>query len=213
LKLAGADMYSFCLSFYDTMKKDTGIIGKQFRSFIKEIRQEIWSSKEELEQYYKKEENYNKLVSGIKGENLLGKYKAISICEGFDLRCDFFCTHALQSVNKGNPNERIEFELDDIRKHVIAKGNNVISKKNMRGDPVKIILRHDIFKWQKDKYEIPLANYKLPNPKEAVYIIREEGKEIVKEILSSYSHSKSALWKVVAARYYLPILSREGTFI
>ena len=59
---------------------DKGKLKEIFDSFCKESHEELFETQQEAIEFYSKEENYQKLVSGDIGDNLLGKYwKLISL--------------------------------------------------------------------------------------------------------------------------------------
>lgn len=203
------DLFEFCLEFATKLETNDGPAGEQFRMYVNETRDEIWDSREELDEYFSKEENYRKLLTGEKGENLLGKYKVIIITENFDSWCEFYCERVLEALDKYRRNPAIEAELLDIRDHTIAKADKIISTENSRGKPIKVTLRHDVQRWKIDNYSKPLADYKFSAPVEAQYVIKSENQRIVSEILNLHSKEKSDLWKAASSRYYLPALFRE----
>jgi len=213
LRLEGIDLFLFLLSFYETIKNLKEVAGNQFRSYLKEVREEIWDSKEELQKYYKKKENFQKLVTGEKGENLLAKYKVITAVENFSVWCDVIYNQSLKAISKDHKKQNYNQELGDIKKHVLAKANNTISEENMRGEPVLIDLKYDVLRWSKENYKKPLSNYKFQKPKKVKYEIKKENRNIIKEILSLQMSSKSSLWKAISTRYYIPSLFREGQII
>jgi radical SAM superfamily enzyme YgiQ (UPF0313 family) len=203
------DLFDFCLSFADNLEKDPGSAGDQFRMYLQEIRDEVWDSREDLFAYFTKEENYQKLLTGEKGENLLGKYKAMIICENFDSWCEFYYQRVFETLDNEHRNTDIEAELSDIRDHIITKADRIMSPENGRGEPQYVTLHHDIKSWQKDNYTKPLSYYKFPSPVQAEYVIKTKHRKIVQEILHLHSKENSDLWKAVSSRYYLPALFRE----
>ena len=138
------------------------------------------------------------------------KYKTIVVYENFEAWCDFLHKQCIYSVNSDRKKSHAEHELGDIRKHVMAKVNNIFNKENMFGEPVKITLRYNVLQWQKDNYKHPLSEYETRLPQQAVYVIKEANKRIVEEILLLSRSEKKVLWKAIGNRYYLPAIFREG---
>ena len=213
LRLLEVDIFTFFMKFYEALKKDSGKAGEQFRCFLKEAKEEIWDNEEKLKEFFQIEENYQKLLAGEAGENLLNKYKVITICDNFDSICDFYHDQAVKAVKRIKEKGNFQSELSDIIKHIKAKASNIISESNKQGNPVYLKLNYDVLKWQKEKYIRHLSMYRFAKPTEIKYVIKEKGKKLVEEIITFHSKERSDLWKSVSNRYYLPALFREGHII
>lgn len=210
LKQNGVDLFDFSQFFYRAISDDQSETGARFRDFIRETREEVWGSREELIAHFTREENYALLVSGERGENLLGKFKTLTICDGFDHWCCFYYDQIVLYLNQHAPRPEAAAELADIRDHILAKADKVISHKNLLGAPVRITLSHDIPRWVQDNFCRPLADYRLPEPACFDYAIRNKVRPIVNEILT-LNKTNSALWKAISSRYYLPTFFRQST--
>jgi len=212
LRNKGVDSFSFILSFYDELKEERGPAGDQFRNYLTEIKGELWGSKEELIDYYAKDENYQKLLAGEAGDNLLQKYKILTVIENFVDWCEFIYTQSLKSLKRNKEKScEIVGELNDIKNHILAKGNNILSVENSQGIPYKVSLLHNIYKWRKSNFVHPLSYYKFQKPCEINYVLKDNNRRVVQEILELHSKNKVALLKVLSSRYYLPALFREGS--
>ena len=210
LKQNDVELFDFTLSFYECLREETGPVGDQFRSFFKEVSGELWKSEEEAKDYITKEENYQKLLSGEIGDNLLDKYRIMTVAENFSSWCESFCSQSfIQLENNGRNRGELKAELSDIKNHIMAKSNNILSMQNAYGEPYSVRLLHNVSQWKRDNYIHPLSHYKYEKPTEVKYVIKEENKRLVKGILTLYSKNKSDLWKVASSRYYLPAIFRE----
>ena len=61
----------------------TNNFSKIYFEFSRECEQELFDSKEDIYEFYSKDENYNKLLSTELGDNLLRKYSVKLICNAF----------------------------------------------------------------------------------------------------------------------------------
>ncbi len=204
------DLFDFCIVFYTNLKEFSGRVGNEFRSFLREAREEIWDSKEELKAYFQKPENYRKLVTGEMGDNLLGKYRTIILTESFDEWCDFYFEQALQAVVSTISEEKARAELNDIKNHIMGKVFRIISPENMRGEAVLNVLNHNVLQWEKDRFAKPLSYYKFDKPERIKYVIPENKRQIVQEILEISKRERSEFWKVVSYRYHIPAIFRHA---
>ena len=149
-------------------------------------------------------------MSGEIGDNLLDKYKIMSVAENFSFWCEYFLDQSFRQLeSNGHNRSELQTELSDIKSHILAKSNNIFSMQNANGEPYSVKLLHNVSQWKRDNYIHPLSHYKYEKPTEVKYVINEENKRLVKEMLTLYSENKSNLWKVASSRYYLPAIFRE----
>ncbi|NLH15020.1 MAG: radical SAM protein [Phycisphaerae bacterium] len=212
---AGADIFDFCLDFYKLARELPDAAGDQMRAFLREARDEVWSSRGELEAFYRRTENYEKLLSGEQGENLLGKYKTITVTDNFDPWCDFYHRRTLAAVAAKHPGaaDRIAAELGDIRTHVLAKASGILDVPNQNAEPVIVSLAHDVFAWIGEHFSRPLSDYRLAAPRTARYQISPEGQTYLQDLIRCHAGRKASLWKAFSSRYYLPEFFRVGAFV
>ena len=78
----GADLFAWVLNIHKSIKNYPNI-SAQYDNFIKETREELFVSREELLKFYEREENFSALLRGEKGDNLLRKYKYKLLSENF----------------------------------------------------------------------------------------------------------------------------------
>ncbi len=211
LKYQSIDIFKFILSFFENLTEEPGPSGDQFRSYVREVKGELWESREELEAYFNDDDNYQKLLSGEVGDNLIQKYKILTVLDNFDAWCEYFYKQSLAHLKNMAPiTDIINNELIDIKNHVLSKSNNILSLQNSNGEPCRVNLSHNVQQWKDDNYTQPLSSYKFEKSIEVSYLIKNENKRVVKEILELYSNNKVALLKVLSTRYYLPALFRTA---
>ena len=86
-------------------KVDNGKLGSLFKSFLKDTKDELWESEDALRDFFKHETNYQALLDGKYGENLLSKYLFLLQIDAFDELIDivFQATEeALSTENDAN---------------------------------------------------------------------------------------------------------------
>jgi len=208
------DLFEFSMKFYENLQIDSGPAGEQFCTFLKETRDEIWDSKEEIYEHLRSEINYNKLLTGEYGENLLGKYKFKTICENFEPMCDFYYKQVV-GVMKENKlfSQQAKLEIEDLKASILAKAGNIFSEQNMKGEPLFVALWHDVPKWAKDGFAQPISDYKFSKQTKLKYVIRDSSKQMVKEILMLFKDKKIAFWRAISTRYFASAACREGSVI
>ncbi len=84
LRKHSCNVFEWLLDIMATVRKDEGKLGQLFQSFYDETRGELWESEEALCKFFENEENYNALLEGKHGANLMTKYTYLSRMECFD---------------------------------------------------------------------------------------------------------------------------------
>ena len=75
----GVSKFDYLLRIFNNISKAPKKIVEIFDAFAEETKSELWDSDSELVQYYQKDENYQKLIRGDAGGNLIYKYKAMGL--------------------------------------------------------------------------------------------------------------------------------------
>ena len=74
LKELGIGRYDFCYHLWNLIKSGNTSISPIYNRYIQETKDELWDSPKAIYEYYKKPANYNKLLTGKAGDNLIRKY-------------------------------------------------------------------------------------------------------------------------------------------
>ena len=109
LRKHSCSVFEWIIDIMDTVREDQGKLGNLFQSFYSETRDELWDSEESLYTYFGNEENYNNLIEGKYGANLLAKYTFLSRMECYKEWIDVafrLCQDALlkKAVNENEKN-------------------------------------------------------------------------------------------------------------
>lgn len=76
------DLFQWVLNIHNSIK-NYPILREYYDDFMTETREELFDSREDLVRFYEQEENFNDLLKGNKGDNLLRKYKFRLLSENF----------------------------------------------------------------------------------------------------------------------------------
>lgn len=141
-----------------------------YQEFSKETREELFDSKEELTNYFEKEENFNDLISGKKGDNLMRKYKCLALSQNYEMIVKLAIETARKFVQ--NNNEKAEELLNDIQTYLLTRDLKPILADHMQDINFSktICLNYDIPTWLdsdmhlesfkgKFKYEVKLSEF------------------------------------------------------
>ncbi len=69
---------------YDSIENATENVQETLREFLAETRSELWDNEDDLIEHYREPANYDRLLRGEVGGNLIYKYKAMSLTSNLD---------------------------------------------------------------------------------------------------------------------------------
>lgn len=130
--------------------------------FKQQTRDELWDSDEELLKYASREENYEKLVAGDLGANLLQTYVARSL-QIMSHWADYLFDQAEKMVlERGKDSDQLLI-LSDLKSYCLGRVHNIWGDDRYQTNP-SYKLRYDIPAWMSHSKE-PLSHYNLAKPK------------------------------------------------
>ena len=148
LKISNFDfIYNVWLSI---IKKNTKI-SKIYKEYIAEVKKELWDSKEEIYNYFSQQNNYDKLLKGEMGDNLVRKYKTKILLEQYEDVMSLFYS-IIEDIGGNKITKEIRNFLRDSKKWVIKiREMRFLLKGEIENKIVKIDLSYDVNRWYKDK--------------------------------------------------------------
>lgn len=182
----GIHLLDWIIFIFDDLRLNASKASNCFAAYMDEIPSELWNSPEDILQYYSKEENYRKLLTRERGDNLLQKYLILGSSIYFDIYVDYFVQKTRHYLEEKHPEnkQRISSELSDIKKFIQAKLSNVIVKNIQRTEVFNV--ENDITQWIRDGFKSNLSEYKLENPKTVVVELSEGQMNLINSVFKRY---------------------------
>jgi len=176
---------------------------KIFNEFVTETKNELWNSEEEMVKYYKKSENYKKLVSGEAGGNLIYKYKSRNIVEAMPEWTEFLTSLIKEfKLDKNIELNMSQKEIDLKNTEIGALGvyqKNITWKflENSSDEVLSMKSNYDFQSWLKNIENLPLNKYKLTNPIHYYFAYTERQKAEKFDAFRRWGSDINALSKIV----------------
>lgn len=127
--------------------------------FIRDTREELWDSEEALFAHYRDPENYQKLIRGQAGHNVVFTHKGIMISRHAEAWLSFITEHCLALVLRAQagrrPAQEIRSEVEALHTFLSAKLRGVLKPEADTRD-LFVEMRYDILGWLRQE-ETPLA--------------------------------------------------------
>jgi radical SAM superfamily enzyme YgiQ (UPF0313 family) len=190
--------YEFLFSAFNNLEKDIKNIdiknpiykiAKIYSEFSFESEKELFDSKEDIYNFYSKDENYKKLLNSELGDNLLRKYAAKTIAEALDEVIDFSINTILKIMEKKtNANQENTSIINSTRLWLknLYIFNAIFDWDNEKKEEPIISLDYDIPNWFKT-YNESIYNFKKKTNYKMQY--NEKNEQIKNEIISLFGNT------------------------
>ena len=134
-----------------------------FNSFVRLTKEELWDSEEELRAYVYAENNYEKLLKGEIGINLIQTHMAMSLAVMDDwVEYVFRTVNIMLGEDIYSDNERAEI-FADIQAFCAGRVHNIWGSDRNEDSPC-VLLHYDIPSWMRSPLSEPLSQYKFSSP-------------------------------------------------
>lgn len=150
---------------YNNLDKFNISIRRIFDSFISETKSELWESEEEITNYYSNKKNYDKLVKGESGGNLVYKYMAWIFSERSKfLINDIFNLTKEFIKSSGKMDASVDTEINELKKYIICIASDSFEFGNILEVNKRIKFKYDILSWLKSADKIKLKDFYNEEP-------------------------------------------------
>jgi hypothetical protein len=168
-----------------------------FNSFVRLTKEELWDSEDELRAYVCAENNYEKLLKGEIGINLIQTHTAMSLAV-----MDDWVNYVFQTVNTvlaGDIQNDPEFStiLADIQAFCAGHVHNIWGSDRNEDNPC-VSLRYDIAAWMRSPLSTSLAQYKFANPVTYQFVFPESKKEEMAAQIRRYGTTTTGIGRIMA---------------
>lgn len=189
--------------FYRIMKhgdKAPQIIHNVFKQFKDATINELWDSAEEVLENYQKDSEYQKLLNGEAGINVLYHYLAIVTAKCMDEWSNYVLetAHSLL-VDLDNYNDELEKQFTAISNYCHGLAHNTMGKDRMFTNP-EYDFEYDVMKWLNDVQGKSLSKFKLVSKSRIVFKLTEDQFKTIQDNIDIYGDTdvgKSKVLKMV----------------
>jgi radical SAM superfamily enzyme YgiQ (UPF0313 family) len=184
---------------YDRMDQAPAEIQELMRGYQEETRNELWDSAEELVAHYKKDENYQRLLSGEAGGNLIYKYSAMGLtftAESWIVFLGDMCKEIVTEKLAGSND--VEIATSQLNVLSEFRRNKLIGLLDVTGntDPVYMESQYDIVNWIQSSILTPLADYASVSPIRYEFFYSDEQMKVRADLFNRYGTDTNALSKI-----------------
>ena len=200
----GAKKSDFIFKILKNINKAPKKIIKIFDEFTRETQDELWNSDSKMVEYYKQEKNFQKLVTGAAGGNLIYKYKSLNIVNAMAEWTEFLISLLneliIEKNNKYSKISQKEIDLKFKEINVLGQYQKNVTWKFLEESSEDIMTMksdYDFMSWLKNIDNVPLKKYYLANSIHYYFAYTERQKLEKKDVFRRYGSDINALSKIV----------------
>jgi hypothetical protein len=181
------------------LEQSTGEVRFLLDNFVRETRSELFESREACIEFYSRDENFQKLLNGEIGENLVNKHAAMAAFPLWSAVCDLGMEVSRQLfVEKGLDKQIDHFGefWNDLGSFIRHQHSGAATTEEVL-EPVFATLRYDIGRWVNAGMPGNVNPWRLANPTEFEFRLTPEGQDVVGSALQVWTTKLQGLAKLV----------------
>lgn len=172
-------------------------IRRIFSDFKKSTVNELWDSPEDIESHYQDEHEYQKLLNGEDGINVIQYYYARVVAEFMGEWTEYVLKIAHDLLREShNFNEGKESQFSEIGNFCRGISRNVLDESSINLIP-EFLFNYDFIKWVNDSNDISLESFRLPHPAKIQFKLTDEQYKLVQEQLKVFGDTPVGRAQVV----------------
>jgi radical SAM superfamily enzyme YgiQ (UPF0313 family) len=167
-----------------------------FNSFARLTKEELWDSEEELWSYVCSDNNYEKLLNGEIGINLIQTHTAMIMSVMDDWVEYVFRTAETMLKEELGVDEEMPAMFADIRTFCAGRTHNLWGDNRNEDTPI-LALTHDFMGWMRAAPDVPLSEYKFPKPMTYRLEFSEAKQEEMTALIKRYGTTPTGIGRII----------------
>ena len=167
-----------------------------FNSFVRLTKEELWNSEEELRAYVCAENNYEKLLKGEIGINLIQTHTAMSLAVMDDWVKYVFETANIMLGDDIHSDIEGAAIFADIQAFCAGRVHNIWGSDRNKDNP-SVLLRYDIANWMRSPLSATLSQYKFSSPVMYQFGFPDAKKEEMAAQIQRYGTTATGIGRII----------------
>jgi hypothetical protein len=189
LKQQNLDVFDYFCKIKDDIDSAPKSIQNVFRRFRDTTINELWDNPEEIIANYQKDSEYQKLLNGKAGINVMYHFLSEVISQYMDNWAEYILNTAYDFLKNSNPsNQDWEKQFNDISNFCKGTAHNTLGKDRMVTNP-EFEFNYNIIEWLKSMDELPLDHFILPKPTKISFQLSDKQFKSVQKTLEMYGET------------------------
>jgi len=157
------------------------------RAFEKDTIEELWDSEEELHTFFRDHDNFQGLIEGRYGANLIQTYSSRALAHCTSDFAEYAFRQAYVVFQKNGADEETIAQLTEVEKFCRSITQNLFGDDRMETVP-QAQIEFDIRGWMADVDFRPLTDFKWDEAKTVKFELSDEQFRLVEDGLDRYGH-------------------------
>lgn len=169
---------------------------KLMGDFGRDTEAELWDSEEEIVAFFQDDANFQGLVDGVHGKNLLQTFEARAFATIMPelTQCTFH--HARALLEERDPDSAVWAQFEDIGRYCQGRTHNLLG-----GDRLDTVVRtrlgYDISAWLTDPEARPLSEFAFDRTVPVEFVITPGQYELLEDLLNQFGHTPAGQAKAL----------------
>jgi radical SAM superfamily enzyme YgiQ (UPF0313 family) len=198
--LFGESRSDMLMRVYESLAKAPQRVRDLVAAFKTETKGELWESEAELLAFYREDDNYQRLVRGEAGGNLLQKYKSSGLAfanqEWISFIAEVCLDLARERLRSAEDLARAEEEISVLRQFCQRKLEGLLDISGNVG-PTFFESKYDVVTWLKEGEGASLSDYAVKNTIQYEFVYSDEQITVRDEYFRRYGSDANGLSKIV----------------
>lgn len=184
----------------------TGGLGRAIDNFVRETREELWDSRDDLLAFTRKPKNIEKYINDELGANLIFKYQSLVTNQHLRELADVARVSILKVIGEeGKLSQEIEAFVDDILTYEVLRKIDIF--KGDYGSHI-VELQYDVAKFLADLDSSPLSEFIFSRPQKCRFFLDKEQIGIIERSLNIYGRSAVGMARILSRVHVKALLRR-----
>lgn len=171
-------------------------VQKIFASFMRLTKDELWNSEEELRKFIYEDGNYDRLLKGEIGINLIQTHTAMSLAAIDEwTRYIFRVADEILAPHIGNEPGEAEF-LSDVKTFCAGRTHNIWGATADDDNPTAMF-RYDVDRWIHAPLSAPLSEFKLEEPDSVAFGFSAEKQLERAALIQRYGTTPTGIGRII----------------
>jgi len=184
------DVFDYFLRIMEREPTAPKVICDVLKRFKDATVDELWDSPEEIISYYQDDKNYQKLLNGDDGINVMYHFLAEVTAECMDEWADYILKIANELLKElKNYDQEMEKQFMSISHYCYGLAHNPIGNDRMSTNP-EYEFAYDIIKWLNDIKGTPLIDFRLNVPLKISFQLTEKQFKSIQDTIDMFGDTK-----------------------
>jgi radical SAM superfamily enzyme YgiQ (UPF0313 family) len=186
LREQNLDVFDYFCKIKDDIQNAPQTIQNIFQRFKDSTINELWDSPEEIIENYQKDSEYQKLLDGKEGINVMYNYLAEVTAESMDDWAGYILEIAYDFINASEKKDIAwKAKFQDVSNFCRGTAHNTLGKDRMQTNP-SFEFKYDVMKWLEETHDTNLDIFLLKYPYRISFELTEKQFKSVQDTLNAY---------------------------